>query len=289
MKIICLRIMCLLILLSPLQGWAQEHILRGVVTDVSGPLIGATVAFNNKENRALFGVVTDVNGEYFIRIPAGQDIANVVFSFVGYKTKSIKYTKQTKLDVRLEEDSQTLDEAVVVGRAIHRDIMGMDTKALGGARQKINLDDLQDMVVTSVGDMLQGKLANVDLIAASGAPGAKMSIRIRGTASLNASNEPLIVIDDVPMDVSINSDFDFGTATEEDFGALVNIAPSDIESIEVLKDASATAMWGAKAANGVLQITTKRGAKSKPTFQISEKISTSIEPKRMPQLMVKNM
>ena len=284
MKIICLRIMCLLILLSPLQGWAQEHILRGVVTDVSGPLIGATVAFNNKENRALFGVVTDVNGEYFIRIPAGQDIANVVFSFVGYKTKSIKYTKQTKLDVRLEEDSQTLDEAVVVGRAIHRDIMGMDTKALGGARQKINLDDLQDMVVTSVGDMLQGKLANVDLIAASGAPGAKMSIRIRGTASLNASNEPLIVIDDVPMDVSINSDFDFGTATEEDFGALVNIAPSDIESIEVLKDASATAMWGAKAANGVLQITTKRGAKSKPTFQISEKISTSIEPKRMPQL-----
>ena len=288
MKVMCFRIMVLMLLLVSFQAVAQENIMRGVVTDADGPLLGATVALYNKDNRAVFGVITDANGEYFIRIPANQGIVKVVFSFVGYKTKEVKYTQQAVLNIKLQEELTALDEVVITAKAINKDAMGMDTKALGGARQKIDLDDLQDMVVTSVGDMLQGKIANMDLVATSGAPGAKMNIRIRGTASLNTSNEPLIVIDEIPQpDIDISSDFDFGTATEEDFGALINISPSDIQDIEVLKDASATAIWGAQAANGVLKITTKRGKKSKPTFEVTEKISTSLEPKKMPLLNAK--
>lgn len=124
--------------------------------------------------------------------------------------------------------------------------MGVDNRDLGVARQKIDLDEYQDMPITSVEDMLQGKLANVDIVAMSGDPGSRSSIRIRGTSSLNASNEPLIVIDEIPYETEINEDFDFATATDEDFGALVNIAPSDIASIEVLKDAAATAYGGQK-------------------------------------------
>ena len=245
MKMICFRIMILWLILVPFRVEAQEAMLRGTVTDVSGPMIGATVALYNKDNRAIFGVITDINGEYMIRIPDVQVVAKVVFSFIGYKTKEIKYAKQTQLNIKLEEQQTALDEVTVTAKRVERDVMGMDTKALGGARQKIDLDDLQDMVVTSVGDMLQGKIANMDLVATSGAPGAKMNIRIRGTASLNATNEPLIVIDGIPQtDINIREDFDFGTATEEDFGGLVNISPADIQSIEVLKDASATALWG---------------------------------------------
>lgn len=288
MKVICLRILVLIMLFAPFQAIAQEAYIRGVVSDNSGPLPGATVALYNKDNRAVFGKITDMNGEYNIRIPADQDVVMIVFSFIGFKTNSIKYTKQAIQNVKLIEDNLILETVDVVARAIDRDAMGIDTKALGGARQKIDLDDLQDMAVTSVGDMLQGKIANMDLVASSGAPGAKMSIRIRGTASLNSTNEPLIVINDIPQsDINISSDFDFGTATEEDFGSLVNISPSDIQSIEVLKDASATAIWGAQAANGVLLITTKVGRKSAPRFQITQKISTSIEPKKMPLLNAK--
>lgn len=285
MKMMFFKIMVLLMVLTPLQVFAQQNIVRGVVRDDKEPLTGATVALYNKDNRAVVGVITDVNGEYTIRIPEGLGITKIVYSFVGYKTKEYKYTGQTTLNVRLEEDNFALETVTITAKAVERDIMGMDTKALGGARQKIDLDEFQDMAVTSVADMLQGKIANMDLVASSGAPGAKMSIRIRGTASLNASNEPLIVIDGVPRsDIDVNEDFDFGAANEEDFGALVNISPSDIQSIEVLKDASATALWGEQAANGVLLITTKGGTKSKPTFEITEKLSTNIEPKQMPLL-----
>lgn len=185
----------------------------------------------------------------------------------------------------LEEEITALDEVVIQAKRVNTDNMGINADNLGVARQKLDLTEFQDMTVTSVEDMLQGKLTNVDIIAGSGDPGAKSSIRIRGTSSLNASNEPLIVIDDVPqLDQEIGEDFDFGTADVEDFGALVNISPSDIESIEVLKDAAATALYGSQAANGVLLIKTKRGEIGKPSFRITQKFTYSWEPKTIPML-----
>ena len=118
------------------------------------------------------------------------------------------------------------------------------------------------MQAASIDQALQGRLPGVDITAASGDPGAGMQIRIRGTSSINASTDPLIVVDGMPYETSIPSDFNFGTSDEVGYAALLNIAPSDISDISILKDAAATAVWGSRAANGVVVITTKRGVVS---------------------------
>ncbi|MBD9177862.1 MAG: SusC/RagA family TonB-linked outer membrane protein, partial [Odoribacter splanchnicus] len=239
MKFIYVKILFLCLAILPLEVLAQET-LRGIVRDQDGILIGATVFWQNKENRVISGVVTNENGEYFLPIPPNAKELNVMFSFIGLKTQQVKYTNQKVLNITLEPEASNLDEVVVSAKAVQRDNMGLISEDLGVARQKIDLDEFQDMAVTSVEDMLQGKLTNVDIVAGSGDPGVKSSIRIRGTSSLNASNEPLIVIDGTPSDTDIDDDFDFGTADVEDFGSLINISPNDIQSIEVLKDAAAT-------------------------------------------------
>lgn len=273
-------LLCLLVL--PEALFAQTR-LSGLVRDASGTLPGVSIYVQNENNRILNGTMTNENGEYFITVPADKNL-NIVYSFVGMKSKTIPYKGQKVLNITLEEDIKNLEEVLVTGKRIETNSMGVPTKDLGVARQKIDMEEMSEMQVTSIEDALQGRLGNVDIIASSGDPGSKMAIRIRGTSSLNASNEPLIVIDGIPYDTDINDDFDFGTANEEDFGALVNISPSDIESIEVLKDAAATALWGSKAANGVLLITTKRGTKGKPRFSISQKIDYKKEPKQIPML-----
>lgn len=284
MRFILLKLILLCLAGIPLGTMAQQQTLHGIVKDNTATMIGVNVVWENKEGRAISGVTTNENGEYWLPVPPGAKELNVVFSFIGMKTKKVKYTGQKVLNVTLEEDQVSLDEVVVSVKVERRNSMGINAENAGIARQKLDLEEFQDMAVTSVEDMLQGKMTNVDIIMDSGDPGAKSSIRIRGTSSLNSSNEPLIVIDDVPQDIAINEDFEFGTATTEDFGALVNIAPSDIANIEVLKDAAATALYGPQAAAGVLLITTKRGSKSKPRFTISQKTSISWEPKAIPLL-----
>lgn len=282
MKIMYFKILLLCLTLLPL-GASAQNLLRGVVKDNTGSLIGATVCIVNNDGRVLSGVVTNENGEYNLPIPDVKDI-KIEFSFVGYNSQRVDYKQQKVLNITLQETATALDEVVVSAKAIDRNNMGIATKDLGIAQQKIDLEEYQDMPVTSVEDMLQGKLANVDIVSASGDPGSRSSIRIRGTSSLNASNEPLIVIDDIPYETEINEDFQFESATDEDLGALVNIAPSDIASITVLKDAAATAIWGSRAAGGVLLITTKKGTKGKPRFSITQKFNFKKEPKGVPML-----
>ena len=152
------------------------------------------------------------------------------------------------------------------------------------ATQKVMMEDLIAAApIATVEEALQGQLSGVD-IALSADPGARSSIRIRGTSTLNGSVEPLIVIDGVPYTQELDDDFDFSTANEEDLGALLNIAPTDIESVEVLKDAAATAIWGTKGANGVLSITTKKGKTGKTTFNFSSKFTAKFEPNSIPML-----
>jgi TonB-dependent SusC/RagA subfamily outer membrane receptor len=150
--------------------------------------------------------------------------------------------------------------------------------------QRLDMTEIvETSPVTSVEEALQGQIAGLD-INLGGDPGARSSIRIRGTSSLSASNEPLIVIDGVPQDIDISDDFNFATANEEDFGALLNIAPANIESIEVMKDASATAIYGTKGANGVLLINTKKGTMGKTKFSFSSKFTVKKEPESIPLL-----
>lgn len=278
------KIMLLILLLLPLSGFSQK-ILTGTVKDRAGEaLIGASIYAQNSNNRILVGIIANLNGEYYMTLPADTRNIRIVCSFVGYKTQTVYYKDQKTLNFVLEEEAQMMDEVSVVARVKEKGDMGVPTGDMGVARQKIDMEEMSEMQVTSVEDALQGRLGNVDIIAASGDPGSKMSIRIRGTSSLNASNEPLIVLDGIPYETDIADDFDFAAANEDDFGALVNISPNDIESIEVLKDAAATAIWGSKGANGVLVITTKRGTRGKTRFSINQKIDYKVEPKPIPML-----
>lgn len=271
------------------SAYAQTAVLSGKVTEKTNgglePVIGANVVVVNKQNRFLTGTTTNFNGDYNLRIPTDEGDLVIMFSFIGMKEQKVKYTGQQKINVTLEMSALEMDEVVVEGKRIERNDMGISHKEQISATQKVNMDDIMaTSPVTSVEEALQGQLGGVDIITGGGDPGARSSIRIRGTSTLNASSEPLIVIDGVPYSTDIEDDFDFSTANNEDIGQLVNISPSDIESIEVLKDASATAIWGTKGSNGVLLINTKKGSKGKTRFNFTSKFSAYFEPKSIPML-----
>ena len=267
---------------------AQVQVVSGKVTEILGnqvePIVGANVNIVNAQNRSVGGAVTNLDGDYRLQIPAQENNLTLVYSYIGMKTKRIKYTGQKVLNVKLESNVETLDEVAITAKRIERNNMGIGHKENVSATQKVMMEDLIAAApIATVEEALQGQLSGVD-IALSADPGARSSIRIRGTSTLNGSVEPLIVIDGVPYTQELDDDFDFSTANEEDLGALLNIAPTDIESEEVLKDAAATAIWGTKGANGVLSITTKKGKTGKTTFNFSSKFTAKFEPNSIPML-----
>lgn len=261
-----------------------QTIVTGRISDSenSEPLVGANVFIINDNNRTLSGTIANINGDYKMSVNEEGKIT-IVFSFIGYKTQKLSYTGQSIINVKLDPDTQVLEDAVVIGKIIEKNQLGLSDREIVTSTQKLTTEDIRNVSVTSIEEALQGRLANVDIVTGA-EPGAKSSIRIRGTSSLNASSEPLIVVDGVPYPTDVSSDFNFSTANDEDFGALVNISPNDIASIEVLKDAAATAVWGSKGANGVLLIKTKKGFSGKTRFSFSSKNDLRKEPNTIPML-----
>jgi len=243
-------ILCLLLL--PALAWAQQATLTGKITDESGEgLIGATVLLEG----TTIGGITDLDGSYRVNnIPAGT--YNIKFTYVGYVKNSRQVTLeggQTLIvNMTLAENVLLLNEAVVVGYGTTQ------TKDLTGAVTQLTTEDFLTGNVNTAEQLITGKVAGVQITSNGGAPGSGSRIRVRGGSSLNASNDPLIVIDGVPVD----NDGIAGSAN-----ALNLINPDDIESITLLKDASAAAIYGSRAANGVLLITTKKG-KAGGDFQV---------------------
>ena len=277
-----------IMLLSAVGMMAQEQVLTGKVTEkldngTQEPIIGANVVLVNNQNRYIKGAVTDIDGNYMIQVPSDVKNLKVKATYIGMKAVTVNYNGQTEINFAMESEAM-LQEVTVTGNRGGRDGMGISRLEQTSAVQKVDLASIvENSPVTSVEEALQGQVAGLD-INLGGDPGARSSIRIRGTSSLSASNEPLIIIDGVPQDVDITDDFNFSTANEEDFGALLNIAPANIESIEVLKDASATAIYGTKGANGVLLINTKRGSMGKTKFSFSSKFTAKREPESIPLL-----
>lgn len=219
---------------------AQTTTVRGVVRDDSGqPLPGVNVIVAGTTN----GTITDMDGNYQLQAPAD---ASLTFSFIGYETQTQEIGGRSSIDVSLVEETLDMDEIVVVGYG------QMKRSDLTGSVVSVSDDAIKKSVITSVDQVLQGRAAGVQVQQNSGTPGGSSTIRIRGINSLNASNEPIFVIDGVVIDGSTGSGTD---------NALASINPSDIVSMDVLKDASATAIYGARAANGVIMITTRRGQK----------------------------
>ena len=278
----------LLLCLAATVGINAQDVITGNVTEMLGnakeACIGVNVTFQNSQNRIVSGTVTDFNGNYSLKVPQEKGLT-LVFSYIGMKSQRFKYTGQKTLNVTMESDAHQIKEVQVQGRkGGSRNDMGLTARQQSFATQKLEMGEIMAVSpVTSIEEALQGQLGGVDILAA-GDPGAKSTIRIRGTATLNSSADPLIVINGVPYNTSIDDSFDFNTASQEDFAQMLSLNPNDIESIEVLKDAASTAVYGTAGANGVLLITTKKGAMGKTNFTFSTKNSLKIEPKSMPML-----
>lgn len=280
-QIIYTALVVLFMLVSNLT-FAQKVIITGNVKDNNNePVVGVNVVEVDENGRFVSGTTTDFNGNFSFKVTSEK--AKIQVSFIGYKNQVLTVGNKTKFDIILEEESTGLEEVVVRGEKMGNDgVTAVRDRATAIAR--LEFEDLKVAQTTTVEEMLQGRISNVDITAVSGDPGAGLNIRIRGTATLNANNEPLIVVNGVPYSTSIASDFDFASANIEQFGNLIDVSPDDIESIEVLKDAASTAIYGSKAANGVLMIQTKRGIKSKPIFEYTMKFTGSKEPDPIPML-----
>jgi len=263
--------------------YAQNVIIRGHVTDsvTNESLSYVNVAEVDKNGRFVSAKITDENGNYVLQVINPQNPIQV--SFIGYRKQTFKINGRSQIDVKLVSESLNIAEVTVEATKIANDGY---TKVRDRATsvQRLDTKDMKSIMSTSVEDMLQGRLGGVDISSVSGDPGAGLSIRIRGTASLSAKNNPLIVINGIPYDAAIDPNFDFASADVEKFGNLIDVSPEDIETIEVLKDAASTAPWGSRASNGVLMIKTKRGSKSKPVFEYTYKNTISKEPKSIPML-----
>lgn len=234
-------LMCML----PFGLHAQNITIKGTVSAADGPIIGATV----KVKGAQGGVVTDFDGNYTI---SAQSNATLIFSYVGFETKEVKVGGKRQIDVTLVEDETLLNEVVVVGYGTMR------KSDLTGAVTQVDNKAFEKSVSTSIDQVLQGRAAGVQIQANTGTPGGSSTIRIRGTNSLNASSQPIFVIDGVIID---SDGGDNGNSNP-----LAGINPSDILTMDILKDASATAIYGSRASNGVIMITTKRGKAGEATL-----------------------
>ncbi len=249
---------CLLMLMISVSAMAQLIPITGTVSDQTGPVISASVIEKGTTN----GTVTDFDGRFSLSVRKG---AILEISSVGYTTQTVTVGEQTNFIITLEEDNEFLDEVVVVGYGT------MKKSDLSGASVSMKESDLKGSIITNLDQSLQGRAAGVSAVQTSGAPGSSSSIRVRGQATVNANAEPLYVIDGVIVQGGGNSGSDFGLGSlgngkVSTISPLATINPNDILSMEILKDASATAIYGAQGANGVVLITTKRGKAGEAKF-----------------------
>ena len=223
----------LLIIALASPAIAQNTTVKGKVTDNAGNAIpGVNIIVKGSTT----GVTTDADGTYALEVPS--DDAVLVFSFIGFETAEVAVNNRVSIDVILTENVNTLNEIVVIGYGTQRQ------EAVTGSVVSIQSSQISEVPSPNLSQALQGRLAGVDMAQSSSKPGATMQIRIRGTRSLNASNDPLIVLDGIPF-----------------AGSITDINPNDVKSVDILKDAASTAIYGSRGANGVLLITTHKGSR----------------------------
>ena len=245
------------LLLIPASAYAQnQRTVTGTVIDETGePLIGATVQVVGEST----GAVTDIDGHYQVMVPASGK--QLIFSYVGYNSLTLDITSGV-MNVTLKPNTEMLEEVVVIGYGVRK------KDDLTGSVSTVGEKDFNKGMVSSPEELVNGKIAGVQIVNGGGSPTAGSTIRVRGGASLNASNDPLIVLDGVPMEVGGQ------ISGSGNFLSLIN--PNDIESMTILKDASSTAIYGSRASNGVIIITTKKGKGEgiKVSFQTTNSIAT---------------
>ena len=241
------------------EGVQQSVTVKGTVVDSNNdPLVGVSVFVVGASS----GAVTDIDGHFSISMPANK--TTLKFSYVGFSTQTVSVKNKKNIRVVLHEDLQQLDEVVVVGYGVQQ------KSHLTGGITKVNTEGIEDMPVSRLDQALMGKATGVQILNLTSEVGAEPDIMVRGTSSFSASSAPLVVVDGFPMDDGIDA-----------------INPSDVRSIEILKDAASAAIYGSRAANGVIMITTKSGTANKPKYSLKLKWGMREEYKRYPMLDAK--
>ena len=256
--------------------WAQGKVISGTVEDAMGPIMMANVVERDANNRIVSATQTDMMGNFSMEIKNPKN--KLVFSYVGNKTKIVNIGNQTTFNIKMESENTTVSEVVVRGRRTSSGGLNIDKREITQSQQTFNMSQVDGMAFTSADEALQGEIAGLDVVSNSGNLGAGTSMRLRGVSTLSGNAEPLIVVDDKIFEYD-KADFDPENIDEEAFSSLLAVSVDDIASITVLKDAAATAIWGSQGANGVIQITTKRGARGKPKVTLGYKFTGTWMPK----------
>lgn len=272
-----LKIFLTAILMAICMGAMAQQVITGQVLDGSmnnEPLAGASIKVTGTNT----GTIADINGNFKLEMPAGKFILQV--SMIGYTTKVVNVKGKVKVEVVLQEDDKTMNEVVVVGYG------SMRKRDLTGSMSQIKSEDLMKGATTDVAHGLQGKIAGVQVNQNDGAPGAGVNITVRGANSFTTSSQPLYIVDGVPYGTDPNGTPSADNSNLQSTSPLSMINPNDIDKIEVLKDASATAIYGSRGANGVVIITTKRGQQGEghPKIELNASWTAHTVAKRLQML-----
>lgn len=263
-------------LCSALTVAAQEQRISGVVNDDMGPVIGCNVVEKDANNRNVNATITDINGNFNMTIKNPKN--KLVVTFVGCKPYSTVIGSRTSFNITLKSETALKEVTVVAKSRFRGNGLSIPKNEVSVATQTMNMINVEGLSFTSADEALQGQIAGLDIVANSGNLGAGTTMRMRGVTTINGSSEPLIVVDGNIMDVPDAKDVDFSTATEETYSSLLSINVNDIESIDVMKDAAATAIWGSRGANGVISIKTKRGSRGKIRVDYSYSLQGTWQP-----------
>lgn len=265
------------------SAYGQKLVLRGRVIDAGDntAVIGANIIEYDSDNRIINGTITNVNGDFVLEMRSAANTVKV--SVIGYETKEIPVDGTKQLTIKLAPANLEIEEVTVTAKAqSDYGLTNIAERDNATSTVKVNLADMADAGISSASEALQGKVSGLDIIAASGDPGSGSQLVIRGLSSMGNS-QPLIVIDGIPQQ-RVSQDFSLSSADTEDISELVNIALQDIKSIEILKDAASTAVYGSQGADGVLLIETYKGRMGKVQFDYTYKNSLNIQPKPIPML-----
>ncbi|MCQ2076997.1 MAG: SusC/RagA family TonB-linked outer membrane protein [Bacteroidaceae bacterium] len=268
-----------------LSAKAQKagDMISGNVSDSYGPLMQANVVEIDATNRIVAHGTTDINGNFSFRLVSPKNKIRV--SYVGCVTQTLAINK-TYYKIVMKDNSQQIDQVVIKAnkRTSSNMSLPIPERELSVASQSIDMKEFEGIGFTSVDEALVGRIAGLDIVANSGNLGAGTTMRLRGVSSINGSSEPLIVVDGNIFESDYKDGFDYNNATQEQFAELLNVNPDDIATINVLKDAAGTALYGSQGANGVIEIKTKRGARGKTRLQYSYRATMTKQPKGLRML-----
>lgn len=256
---------------------AQDQRISGTVSDDMGPIMGCNVVEKDANNRNVNATVTDINGNFQLTIKNPKH--KLVVTFVGCKPYSKVIGDAKTFDIVLKSATEVQEVVVTAKQRFRGDGLSIPKNEVSVATQTMSMDKVDGLAFTSADEALQGQIAGLDIVANSGNLGAGTTMRMRGVTTINGSSEPLIVVDGNIMDVPGAEDTDWSTATEETYSSLLSINVNDIESIDIMKDAAATAIWGARGANGVISIKTKRGKRGKIRINYNFSLQGTWQPK----------